>query len=732
MKNADGTDSDKTLVVIGVRGAGYEQEWISNLTLGLKGEAKGFSSAAKQVFAELKKCLKMKDIDGSSENTIFWVAGYSRAGATSNLTGKRIVDAYDTKGERTFAYTFEAPQGGSNEGVTNGGADTNANYRCIHNVINDVDIVPKVGPSKMGFFRYGVDHYVPGSAASSTLTEASTTYYSPDSPIEKSYKTWHDNNVDRPGAGSYDVQKNKMLTQLRTISGYNIIFSDYYHPATMKFLANKVWGNLGTQLIEESSTKVPGSDAGTFGTNFLNDLMAKEFRYKTNRTKDMGVNSDKFYRYNYSAMARGDMTFEEAVGKAAGVVFSLTTAQMEGLSSIGATIQDRIDATDFYLKFLRGSRKASNVADEIWNALTKETSEGRAMGYTYLQDYLTKEQLNTLKSAFPALCDVLLKYLKDDYSATGCDMIGTFGYNAMRILSAHYPEVSIAWVRSYDNYYDNETATYSVADSAKITSKGSWRVKAKSNTITYGYPFVELYVAGEPGQDSDEDRGASLFFWFNDETKLHPYCGPIDVSLYLQPEQPATIHAFSIHDGIMTTVQDIPITREKRYQLSYPVYDEAGSYTKTTVDTELGKTHTIEAPQEIEGKVFKAWKVKYSYRDPFTGEMEYTTFHTSSGSERLQQTLFTYLPGFSLTDREFSFEVNALGNYEIEAVYTEPEVIRSVTLTLGFVESNKALPKTTMNGADLDTEWQGGSGEYTVVTHTFIGLSRDKKSPAPG
>lgn len=728
LKNADGTHSDKTLVIIGVRGAGYEQEWISNLTLGLKGEAKGFSSAAKQVFSEVRKYLKQKDIDGSSENTLFWVAGYSRAGATSNLTGKRIVDAYDTQGQRTFVYTFEAPQGGSNENASNAGADTNSNYRCIHNVINDVDIVPKVGPSLMGFFRYGVDHYVPGDAASNTLTEASTTYYSPDYQNGNTYKTWRDNNVDKPGTGTYDKQKNKMLTQLRTISGYNIIFSDYYHTATMKFLANKVWGNLGTQLIEESSTKIPGGDAGTFGTKFLNDLMAKEFRFRTNSTTGKS-NNDKFYRFNYSAMTRGGMTFEEAIGKAAGVVFSLSSTQMEGLSSIGATIQDRIDTTDFYLKFLRGSRKASDVADEIWNALTKDTSEGRAMGYTYLQDYLTKDQFNTLKSAFPALCDVLLKYLKDDYSVTGCDMIGTFGYNAMRILSAHYPEVSIAWVRSYDSYYDKETTAYNVADSAKITSKGSWHVKAKSNTMTGDYPFVELYVAGETGQDPDENRGASLYFRLDNDEKWHPYCGPIDMSLYLvEPGKTATIHAFSIHDGIMTSVQDIVITREQPYKIKYLKIGESGTYEQTEAVTKIGDRYTIEAPDDIGGKVFKSWRVKYSYRDPFTGKTEYTTFHTSSGSERLQQTLFTYLPGFSLTEKTVSFEVNALGNYEFEAVYSEPEVIRAVAISLPEVKKGGELPTQSpvtlwkagsvseSESSTGSTEWTNdGDGMYTVV-----------------
>ena len=102
----------KNLVIIAVRGGGYEAEWAGNVTLGESGEHKGFSTAAGQVFSALKDYLAERGIDGKSSNTKFWIAGYSRAGATSNLTAKRIIDAYDNSGARTFAYPIEAPKGG--------------------------------------------------------------------------------------------------------------------------------------------------------------------------------------------------------------------------------------------------------------------------------------------------------------------------------------------------------------------------------------------------------------------------------------------------------------------------------------------------------------------------------------------------------------------------------------------------------------------------------------------
>ena len=60
-----------------------------------------------------------------------------------------------------FAYPCEAPKGGTDEAEKL----SDESYFCIHNLINAVDVVPPVGPGQMGFKRYGVDHYIPGSPA---------------------------------------------------------------------------------------------------------------------------------------------------------------------------------------------------------------------------------------------------------------------------------------------------------------------------------------------------------------------------------------------------------------------------------------------------------------------------------------------------------------------------------------------------------------------------------------
>ena len=65
-------------------------------------------------------------------------------------------------GNKVFAYTFEAPQGGADSAEK---LSDKTSYYSIHNVINKTDVVPLVGPTRMGLKRYGVDHYIPGGEA---------------------------------------------------------------------------------------------------------------------------------------------------------------------------------------------------------------------------------------------------------------------------------------------------------------------------------------------------------------------------------------------------------------------------------------------------------------------------------------------------------------------------------------------------------------------------------------
>ena len=146
-----------TVVATTIRSANYELEWASNVKLGASGEAEGFREAAEQVKKGIDNYLINNDLmdDKKAGNLIFWINGFSRGGATANLTAKRLVDDYQPEGNDVYAYCLEAPQGGvASEELEH------RDYRGIHNIINPNDMVPYVAPSKFGFKRYGVDHYL--------------------------------------------------------------------------------------------------------------------------------------------------------------------------------------------------------------------------------------------------------------------------------------------------------------------------------------------------------------------------------------------------------------------------------------------------------------------------------------------------------------------------------------------------------------------------------------------
>ena len=128
LAKADGTKTGKILIPVTVRGGGYESEWASNCTLGAgtpdegrNGEAKGFSTAADQVVDAIDQYINKYELEDEIHDgkVVFWVSGFSRAGATANITSKRMVEMYADgsgkagKNNRVFGYTCEAAKGGT-------------------------------------------------------------------------------------------------------------------------------------------------------------------------------------------------------------------------------------------------------------------------------------------------------------------------------------------------------------------------------------------------------------------------------------------------------------------------------------------------------------------------------------------------------------------------------------------------------------------------------------------
>lgn len=155
---------DFTLIAVAVRGGNYDGEWVSNLTLGPEGNAKGFDEASDHVIEGITSFIDSYQIEGHIK---FWISGYSRAAITSNMTAGKLLNKLNL-GERIskkvvynsddfYAYCFEPPMGVT---TTLGQARSDL-YHGIHNFLNYNDFVPLVAPYEWGFVRYGTDHYYP-------------------------------------------------------------------------------------------------------------------------------------------------------------------------------------------------------------------------------------------------------------------------------------------------------------------------------------------------------------------------------------------------------------------------------------------------------------------------------------------------------------------------------------------------------------------------------------------
>ena len=134
------------LVSVVLRGAGYKDEWLSNLDLGKSGDAKGFDDASKLVLYRLKDYIDKNNI----ENYKLLVTGYSRSAAVASLVGIHInnnLDEYNIEADNLFVYSFESPKY----------SDSDKKYENIHNVINKNDLITYLYPESWGFKHSGVD-----------------------------------------------------------------------------------------------------------------------------------------------------------------------------------------------------------------------------------------------------------------------------------------------------------------------------------------------------------------------------------------------------------------------------------------------------------------------------------------------------------------------------------------------------------------------------------------------
>ena len=481
LKNTDGKGSGYYLVPVAIRGSNYEAEWTSNVTLNTAknvrdAQAAGFTSAADKVFQEINTYIKKYNLPVNKIK--FWVAGYSRAGATTNLVCKRLIDAWSSNRPQVFGYPMEAPQGGTNTTYDD------RSYFSIHNVINQADLVPLVAPSAMGFKRYGVDHYIPGTAAGDPQNvendsverggnggPAHRYLYADNSPI-------YTNSQEYSNTGA--------VAQLKAIDP-NIVFDDYFATCGMDFVPSP-------NIFEKSTGKTVVYEE-KFIRDFVNELQAGAISNRDYYASDL------------------EPTFRTVMG----MLFGMEPSRSKAFIDRASTTMNRFDTLVaswndhsmfriWYSLIGKWNKASADKKKEYTDLIYKKLKETDALGV------LTKEERAKFDDAWPKLFDFIMRVLDRDYNTKSYDtakmmMLGTFGYNTSRIMANHLPEVTLAWLRSYDDYYNNERTATALQNAQSVlapsASVGKRNLKAgadQTNVIPTGKQTVTLDVADIKGE----------------------------------------------------------------------------------------------------------------------------------------------------------------------------------------------------------------------------------------
>ena len=595
-------ENGDTLVIASVRSMNYEQEWVSNVTLGTQEEAYGFSDAATKVFAELNAYLDRKGIDGSSEHTKFWITGYSRGGATANLTAKRIVDTYDNAGERTYAYPFAPPKGGLESKKVK-----DNNYDCIHNTLNRNDVVPFVGPGEMGFIRYGIDHFIPGT----NTTDASNTAY-------------------EVGSKEYNDVIGRMISQLALLSP-ELVFDDYFHPATINYITGAALGNFGWKMIDETDDH--NWSVEEFIPLFIEKLQEYLLRYG-------GL---KGYRETYAGVkvAKGK-TFEQAAAAAVKLVFAKSDEETAGIAACFSSLADRLDLTDLAKVYFAIRKDDSvimgdpNIISEIlgtviwnetralvWKKLTVLSADDEAAGYHAISEYMTEAELQELGSCFDALLIPVIELLCKDYEHYDQDLLGTLAYNVSAIFLNHFQEVMLAWMRSYDSFYENDNAIVTMDPSVKKAPSAA-AVKVEhtdgtqeifsGNAVTVN---MKDKISLIPAQENSRDAGEAVYYRYtsgrNWNQQWRAASAPEEVSrLYSEygKDRIISLETFSSHYSQFTKNREIELrlSAEGSFEIpSYNIFFEGYEY--KAVSAPVGETVEIIGVKPHEKSIFDHWTV---------------------------------------------------------------------------------------------------------------------------
>ncbi|MGN0649307.1 MAG: chitobiase/beta-hexosaminidase C-terminal domain-containing protein [Oscillospiraceae bacterium] len=632
------------LVPIAIRGAGYESEWSSNVTLGEQGEAGGFGSAAEQVLAQVDHFIANYDLSQALHEgrVIFWTAGFSRAGATSNLTSKGLTDKYgDKSGQqkpcKVFGFCFEAPQGGVD-------AVSTELYPNIHNIINKSDPVPMVGPSQMGFKRYGVDHYLPGSAAGVPTKD----YALSESVNGLNPVIYYDNKNYKVGSSEYLKQRTEMLKHLQAVNP-DIVFDDYFRLATMNPLTGGLSSFLNLHLVDLFDPVTKNGEV--LAEEWLPQMIEELQEWAINGWKDKNqvsadYNKDEFRSAytNTSAVKRfpsfsdSDESIQSSFKFLTELAFGKSSDELGNFAgNLTANGLENSGVFDLFslimlLYYQTGDDTWDTIStsgkDEwfqyMWNVINKKNSD------TDLAKDLSPEELEKLHDVIPVLVDFLMRLIGTDAETESAEpnsskeniLLGTFGYNSGSIIQPHYPEVSLAWLRSYDSFYQNESRQVELvnktAPEVPQSSEPSGQLLVSDSITLTSTPGAAIYYKLETNvtyEDGSTDRTQADWQLYKN-----------GISLGLKGKTAEyKITAYAMQYGHKSAEKTFTYIVEKNSSL---IVRNGMSDTPEVTPYNAGQTVSVIA-EAVSGYEFKGWKEELSDGEQPIVPINSTDFSTS-------------------------------------------------------------------------------------------------------
>ena len=573
---------DFILIPIAIRGGDYETEWASNTTLGASGEAEGFSTASYQVLESIEGYVKSNtsfDLSDALKNgkVKFWIVGYSRAAAVANLTAKRLTDTYGETGNSIYAYTFETPNCGMDAYALNKPWTYDGIYANIHNIINPSDIVTFVPPKEMGFKRYGVDHYSPGTEVGEIITSVYET------PTGITVTTYADNISYCVGDDAYASLRDEMILHLANIDD-KILFSDSFSLATMDITDVAMKGKLFTTLNDRADI-----NAGEWLEAFISDLQkwSANGTYSLGSINGMEYDDDyrKFYTSHVDFSGQKLVSVEEAIQCSMNLAFSYYKDE-EFIKALAfrmcSLLLEPLSLVDLLMnvtgKWDRLTEwQQARYCQNIWDCLNDDMEYDDGTAVKKITDFVEDDEKKILKKSLYTLSSFLFLFItQDGNNSPSLDgviekrvHIATLIFNIMTIAQGHFPEICFAWLRTSDENYssDNENAMYSDVLVNWINDENNAPPEIEVNiAVNEGQSTLTLtsIIKTESGVDANSSNNGSAIYYAlyeNGEMKgdWQLYRAPIVIDT--QNETEYTVKAFAARFEERGT--EIEITNEQ-------------------------------------------------------------------------------------------------------------------------------------------------------------------------